>query len=229
VHYLFSHRDKPMSKFYINQTLIPMLCRKAGLPREDERGAITSHRARATLATLLYNAPEGLSIFELMDWLGHKTPQTTRSYARVTPTKLAAAYAKADRNSRLMEVLIDTKADDNGDVKVYYVLGEHGLCGNPDWATCSYRMACIKCPYFVPNDQAQLIAASRTARRFMELVDLTDDELRAVEDDQTKLEEAARRTEHLSTPTLLRRRAKGAQNRGIPLSMLRMPQQSTGC
>jgi integrase len=220
VHTLFTHRGKPMSKHYINLTLIPLLCGRAGIPCEDERGAITSHRARATLATLLYNAPEGLSIFDLMHWLGHKTPQTTQNYARVKPTKLAAAYAKAERNSRLVEVLVDTKADAHGEVKVYYVLGEHGLCGNPDWATCLYRMACIKCPFYVPKDQTQLIEARKTVKRFMEVVELTDEELAAVQDDYVKLEEAVERTQHLSPPTMLRRRAKGAKSRGIPLTVL---------
>src|SRR5438045_3773091 len=55
----------------------------------------------------------------------------------------------------------------NGDVKIYYMLGDHGLCGNPDWAFCLYRMACIKCPFFVPKDQALLIEASKTVKRFM--------------------------------------------------------------
>ena len=219
-HYLFAHRGKPMSKHYINLTIIPLLCARAGVPGEDERGAITSHRARATLATLLYNAPEGLSIFDLMAWLGHKSPQTTQSYARVKPTRLAAAYAKADRNSRLMEVLVDTKADASGEAKVYYVLGEHGLCGNPDWATCLYRMACIKCPFFVPTDQALLIQASKTVRRFMEMVELTDEELAAVQEDVTKLEEAVERTQHIAPPALLRRRDKQTKSRGIPLPVL---------
>jgi len=54
IDYLFIHRGQPVSKHYLNNTLIPLLCAKAGIPRTDERGAITSHRARATLATLLY-------------------------------------------------------------------------------------------------------------------------------------------------------------------------------
>jgi hypothetical protein len=200
-----------------------LLCEKAGIPRADERGAITSHRARATIATLLYNAPEGLSIFELMQWLGHKSPRTTQSYARVKPTKLAAAYSKAERNSKLVEALVDTKADANGDVRVYYVLGEHGLCGNPDWSSCLYRMACIKCPFFVPKDQAHLIEASRTVKRFMEVVELTDEELIAVQDDYHKLEAAVQRTQHRPSPTILRRRAKGTKSRGIPLTVLNTP------
>lgn len=221
--YLFAHRGKSLGKEYLNARLIPLLCKRAGIPRADERGAITSHRARATLATLLYNAPEGLSIFDLMQWLGHKDPGTTQHYTRVKPTRLAAAYSHAERNSRLMEALVDTKADANEKVNIYYVLGEHGLCGNPDWSSCLYRMACIKCPFFVPKDQAQLIEASRTVKRFMEVVELTEEELAAVQDDYQKLEGAVERTQHVAPPTMIRRRAKGATRRGIPLTVLSTP------
>jgi integrase len=222
--YLFAHRGRSLGKEYLNKRLIPLLCERAGIPQADERGAITSHRARATLATLLYNAPEGLSLFELMHWLGHKDPGTTQHYTRVKPTKLAVAYSKAERNSRWVEALVDTKADVKGKVNSYYVLGEYGLCGNPDWSSCLYRMACIKCPFFVPKDQARLIEASRTVKRFMEVVELTEEELAAVQEDYTKLEEAVERTQHLSPPTTLRRRAKGAESRGIPLTVLNTTQ-----
>jgi integrase len=226
VNYLFSHRGHSISLSYLNTSLIPTLCKVAGIPRADERGAITSHRARATLATLLYNAPEGLSLFELMQWLGHTNPASTQQYVRVKPTKLAASYAKAEHNSRLMEALVDTKAEANGEVKIYYVLGEHGLCGNPDWASCLYRMACIKCPFFIPRDCALLIQSRKTVKRFMEIVELTDEELAAVQDDYDKLEEAVQRTQHLQAPTILRRRAKGSQSRGIPLTVLNSTQLS---
>jgi hypothetical protein len=126
----------------------------------------------------------------------------------------------------LVEALVDTKADVSGKVNIYYVLGEHGFCGNPDWASCLYRMACIKCPFFVPKDQAQLIQASKTVKRFMEVVELTDEELAAVQDDSNKLEAAAERTQHVAQPTVLRRRAKGAQSRGIPLTVLNPPSAS---
>jgi hypothetical protein len=121
---------------------------------------------------------------------------------------------------------VDTKAEANGEVKIYYVLGEHGLCGNPDWASCLYRMACIKCPFFIPRDCALLIQSRKTVKRFMEIVELTDEELAAVQDDYDKLEEAVQRTQHLQAPTILRRRAKGSQSRGIPLTVLNSTQLS---
>lgn len=45
VHILFAHRARPLSRKYINDSLIPILCRKAGVPRSDVKGTITSHHA----------------------------------------------------------------------------------------------------------------------------------------------------------------------------------------
>ena len=56
VRFLFMHRGKRVHSSYINNSLIPLLCRKAGIPEQDARGKITSHRARATIASQLYNA-----------------------------------------------------------------------------------------------------------------------------------------------------------------------------
>ncbi|MFI6735272.1 hypothetical protein ACIBI9_20295 [Nonomuraea sp. NPDC050451] len=40
----------------------------------DSRGALTSHRARATIVTQLLNAREPLTLADLQQWLGHDTP-----------------------------------------------------------------------------------------------------------------------------------------------------------
>lgn len=58
-------RGRSLHTGYFNDTLTPILCRKAGLPLEDSRGRITSHRARATIASQLYNAKEPMTLFEL--------------------------------------------------------------------------------------------------------------------------------------------------------------------
>jgi hypothetical protein len=55
---------------------------------------------------------------------------------------------------------------------------------------------------------------------------LTDEELAAVQDDYDKLEEAVQRTQHLQTPTILRRRAKGSRSRGIPLMVFNKAQMA---
>jgi len=82
---------------------------------------------------------------------------------------------------------------------VYYVLGDHGLCSNPAWATCECRMACIKCPFFVPREPAQLIRSRQTVKHFLEIVQLSDHELAAVQDDEQKLAANIQRTQDLPT------------------------------
>lgn len=117
VDFLFVYRTRQVSRRYLNHTLIPSLCKKAGIPRKDARGAITCHRARATIASQLYNAREPLSLFELQEWLGHRSPQSTQSYAKISPTKLMKSYNAAgyfERNLRTIEVLIDQQAVRNG-------------------------------------------------------------------------------------------------------------------
>lgn len=84
-----------------------MLCRKAGVPDVDVRGAITSHRARSTIASQLYNAKEPMTLFELQAWPGHRSPQSTQFYAKILPNALSKAYDDAGyfaRNVRTIEV-----------------------------------------------------------------------------------------------------------------------------
>ena len=76
----------------------------------DVRGNITSHRARFTIASQLYNAREPMTLFELPEWLGHSTPTATQHYAKITPLKIAKSYADAGyfaRNLRAIEVLVE--------------------------------------------------------------------------------------------------------------------------
>ncbi len=143
----------------INDTLIPIPCRKAGLPLEDSRGRITSHRARATIASQLYNAKEPMTLFELQAWLGHRSPETTQHYARITPTTLAKAYRDAGyfaRNVRSVEVLIDREVVQSGAVASgapwqYFDLG-HGFCTYSFFEQCPHRMACARCDFYLPKD-----------------------------------------------------------------------------
>jgi len=110
VHFLFMFRSRRIAPDYVNRTLVPVLCRKAGLPGKDARGPITSHRARSTIASQLFNAKEPLSLFELQRWLGHKWANSTQHYLDITPTKLAKSFRDAGyfaRNVRAIEVLID--------------------------------------------------------------------------------------------------------------------------
>ncbi|WP_331746189.1 tyrosine-type recombinase/integrase [Streptomyces sp. NBC_00846] len=95
VDFLFAHRAKRLAKTYINTAVIPSLCRKAGVPTADVRGNITSHRTRSTIASQLYNAKEPMTVFELQAWLGHRRPESTQHYAKITPDTLTKAYVEA--------------------------------------------------------------------------------------------------------------------------------------
>lgn len=162
VSYLFMHKAARISQSYINKSLIPMLCRKAGVPNKDIRGTITSHRARATIASQLFNAREPLGLFELQRWLGHSSPSSTQHYIDITPTKLAGSLSKAgyfERNRRMVSVLIDQDAISSGQMQKgepwrYYDLG-HGLCSYDFFEQCPHRMACAKCSFYLPKSSSE--------------------------------------------------------------------------
>jgi len=190
VHRLFSHRGRGISDHYINKVVIPLLCKKAAVPFDNARGRITSHRARATIASQLYNAKEPLSLFELQEWLGHSSPESTRHYTKITPTKLAKSYQDAGyfaRNLRAVEVLIDQDAVKRGSPPdepwKLYDLG-HGYCSYDFFDQCPHRMACARCDFYVPKEssRAQSIEAKSNLLRLRQEIPLNEDELRAVED-----------------------------------------------
>jgi hypothetical protein len=80
---------------FLNAMLIPLLCRRAGVPEADARGKLTSHRARSTIASTLGNAKEPMTLVELQQRLGHRWPSSTQHYFQILPTKLGRAYADA--------------------------------------------------------------------------------------------------------------------------------------
>jgi len=208
VHYLFAYRSRRVGREYLNESVIPLLCGKAGIPVEDARGKITCHRARSTIATQLFNAKEPMSLFELQEWLGHRSPSSTQYYAKLTPTKLAKAYADADyfgRNIRAVEVLIDQEVIRNGAALTgepwkYYDLG-HGYCTYDFFDQCPHRMACAKCSFYVPKQstQAQLLEAKTNLERMMQEIPLREEERAAVEDGVAAVEKLCARL--LDTPT----------------------------
>jgi integrase len=155
---LFSYRGRSIGRNVLNGSTIPTLCRKAGVPRSDIRGHITSHRARSTIATQLYNANEPMSLLSLKEWLGHRRLESTQWYAAVTPEKLTQAYVDAryfERTVAVVQVLLDRDAIESGaapkgELYKYVHLG-HGYCANPYWAQCPHRMACQRCDFYVPG------------------------------------------------------------------------------
>jgi integrase len=200
VDFLFSFRGKRIGPAYLNLKLIPMLCRKANVPELDTRGNITAHRARATMASALYNAPDGLTIGELGEWLGHKDLRSTQHYAKIQPTRLAKSIARANKNSRLVQVIVDPAAVAKGEPAIFYYLGEGAYCANPAWASCSHRMACLKCPMYVAKNAAQLIEARDGVLRLVQEVPLTDEEKSVAEGDVKALNRYIENRKHVPPP-----------------------------
>ena len=225
VDWLFVHKGRRMSAAYINRSLIPLLCAKAGLPETDARGRITSHRARATIATQLFNAKEPLSLFELQAWLGHASPQATQYYAAITPTKLARSFDRAgyfERNVRTIEVLIDqaarrTPGDGPAEPWQYYDLG-HGYCTYDFFDQCAHRMACARCSFYQPKASAriQALEAGGNLKRMLQEIPLTDTEREAVEDGAQLMDALAAGLEQVPAPDGRTRKKIEAARDGNP-------------
>jgi hypothetical protein len=195
---LFGYRGRPLGNVVLNRSVIPMLCRKAGVPGSDVRGHITSHRARSTIATQLYNAKEPMSLLALKEWLGHRRLESTQWYAAVTPDNLTQAYVDAhyfERNVAVVQVLLDRAAIESGaagkgEPYKYVHLG-HGYCANPYWAQCQHRMACQRCDFYVPGNstKAQALEANEHNQKLLEQIPMTDTERKALTGDHAALED----------------------------------------
>jgi integrase len=208
VHFLFMFRSKRIARAYINNTLVPILCRKAGLPGEDARGTITSHRARSTIASQLFNAKEPMSLFDLQRWLGHKWANSTQHYLDISPTKLARSFRDAGyfaRNVRAIEVLIDREVVISGKAAhepwKFYDLG-HGYCAYDFFDQCPHRMACAKCGFYLAkgSSRAQLLEGKSNLLRMRQEIPLNDAELAAVDDGVTALQKLLDQLEDVATP-----------------------------
>jgi integrase len=209
VDYLFSQRGWLISDEFINKRVIPILCRKANVPRQDARGNITSHRARSTIASQLLNSREPMTIYELKEWLGHRCVKSTQQYVKTSPLRLTRAYADADyleRNLRTIQVLIDQEAVKNGDAArglpwQYYDLG-HGYCTYDFFDQCPHRMVCAKCSFYVPkgSSKAQLLESKANLQRMLQAIPLLEDERAAVEDGLEAVEKLLTRLADIPTP-----------------------------
>jgi hypothetical protein len=192
VDFLFAHRGQPIGERFLNHHLIPLLCAVAGVPEVDARGQITAHRGRSTRATLLRKL--GVSLGEIAEYLGHSNETTVRSYARTDDLQLAHIIQRADARSRLVEGLIDVPAAQVGRPNVYFFLGrgpdgQPRYCGNPAWASCPHRLACLKCRMYVGGTVAELLEAREGVLRFQAEVPLRPEEQAAIDGDVARLNE----------------------------------------
>lgn len=149
------------------------------------------------------------SLVDLKEWLGHKHYSSTRHYATILQRRLTAAYKKADyfaRNVRTIQVLIDretitTGAAADGETWKYYDLGE-GYCTYDFFAKCPHRLACARCPFYLPKQSStgQPLAVEAGIDHMLETLVLTDDERIALDGDRAVLAQLANRLATIPTP-----------------------------
>ncbi|WP_236669624.1 hypothetical protein [Streptomyces antimycoticus] len=150
-----------------------------------------------------------MTLFELQEWLGHRTPEATTHYAKLTPNTLARAYNDAGyfaRNVRTIEVLVDRDAVTsgtaaNGEPWQYFDLG-HGACTYTFFEQCQHRMACARCDFYTLKDssEGQLLEAKENPQKTLASIPLTDDERAAVDDGQAALDQLLERLTDVPTP-----------------------------
>ena len=160
VEYLFCMRERRVGKAFINTSLIPALCRKAGVDMQDAKGRITGHRGRSTRLTLLRR--RGVSLEDLAEYAGHATTQTIRRYAREDPFQLHRIIRDADETNRIIEGVLDLQAAAQGAPAVRWFIGYDAdgnpmYCGNQCYITCAHRLDCKQCGMFIGGEKARLL------------------------------------------------------------------------
>jgi len=105
VEYLFCCRDMRVGWRFLNASLIPLLCAKAGVDIEDAKGRITGHRGRSTRLTLLRR--NGVGLDDLAEYAGHANTRTIRRYVNQDPLQLHQIIKDADDLSRVIEGVVE--------------------------------------------------------------------------------------------------------------------------
>ena len=191
VDFLFVWRGKQVGRWYLSKVVIPLLCRKAGIPVEDALGNITSHRARHTLAHQLRSAPTPMSDSDLQDWFGHFSASSLEWYATTNKHKLLEGYATANDISvdkRQLEQLKNPAANgeelaSEGKSEPAVDLG-HGFCTYDFFAECSQRTPCANCSFYKPKASlyGQLQEGRNQLIRLLHSLPLSKEARQAVQD-----------------------------------------------
>jgi integrase len=201
---LFCHRGKPLGGQFLNEHLIPLLCKAAGnIPSTDAKGRFTGHRGRSTRITLLRRC--GMDLDDLAEYAGHKNTATIRHYARTDPLQLHRKIAKADALSHIIEGLIDVDAASRGEPSVRWFLGydADGLpqfCGLPAHQTCPHRMDCPHCGLFIGGEKAKLLSESEHVQPIWAEIPMTQPQQLLCEGQKEAASRELERLKDVSTP-----------------------------
>lgn len=188
VEYLFCTRNTKVGDRFINLSLIPILCAKAGMDVTDAKGRITGHRGRSTRLTLLRS--KGVGLDDLAEYAGHADSRTIRRYARQNPLQLHRIIQDADEISRILEGVIDVQAAAKGLPALRWFIGynadgEPQYCANQVYHTCPHRLDCVHCGMFIGGEKARLLHDGEDVLPITSKVPMTPVEKCVVKGDQT--------------------------------------------
>lgn len=187
VEYLFCYRDRRVGWRFINTSLIPTLCARAGVEVSDAKGRITGHRGRSTRLTLLRR--NGVGLDDLAEYAGHANTRTIRRYANQDPLQLHHIIKGADDLSRVIEGVVDMQTAAAGLPALRWFIGydadgEPMYCGNQVYVTCPHRLDCQRCGMFIGGEKARLLREGEQTLPVSSKVPLTPLEKCVVEGDQ---------------------------------------------
>ena len=187
VDYLFCYQELRVGSGFINESLIPTLCARAGVSQVDATGKITGHRGRSTRLTLLRR--RGVSLEDLAEYAGHTNTRTIRRYARQHPLQLHRIIRDADDVSRIIEGVVDVQAAAQGLPALRWFIGydadgEPMYCGNQLYITCPHRLDCERCGMFIGGEKARLLHESEQTLPITSKVPMTPIEQCVVGGDQ---------------------------------------------
>jgi hypothetical protein len=191
VDFLFCYRERHTGVPFINNSVIPVLCKRAGVSIEDAKGKITGHRGRSTRLTLLQR--NGVSLDDLAEYAGHADTRTIRRYVRHNPLQLHRTIQAADDVSRIIEGVIDMQAAAQGLPALRWFIGydangEPMFCGNQSYITCPHRLDCSRCGMFIGGEKARLLQEGEQTLPVTSKVPMTPLEKCVVEEDQVGAE-----------------------------------------
>jgi integrase len=203
VDYLFCYKNIQVGRSFINQSLIPILCAKAGVETEDARGQITGHRGRSSRLTLLRN--KGVSLDDLAEYAGHTDSRTIRRYARQDPILLHRIVRDADDVSRIVEGVVELQAAAQGLPALRWFIGydtdgEPMYSGNQVYVTCPHRLSCERCGMFIGGTKAKLLHEGHNTLPVTSKVPMTPLETCVIKGDVDGAKECQRALQYVPAP-----------------------------
>lgn len=195
-----------MGPTFLNDSALPLLCKRACVSQTDIVGRIPSHRARATTATWMRNM--GMAPAEIGKLLGHTNPARSLPwYLREDKQHLGRAYGKANPRERYVAAILDPKAPARQEPCVFYNLadgpdGRPRMCGHPPFSRCLHQMRGREGEAFIDAERAEVIEKREGALLLWVPVALPPQMVDALNEQDAGASSLATRLETLPPPAL---------------------------